>query len=240
MLNITSRYAYTCKWRFSVKSVVMVFGESSSSWRKNRVDRIWHLSGSCRSEVDQTKHLGILISVFGSSLSHISRSISLARSSFLHFSQFALDLAVYIPTPHFDYLNPFLQPSFQYGIEVIYPTQTELLILERGQLTMLQIVPVRAPSIAIHFLLVLFLLHLSFGESTFPFLSLPDSAILKQVFLSRYHSPSTKGFSSHIKSIPLSNLDLPSVPELLEAFPTKIARKAHVKSILYITFYEQF
>ena len=59
------------------------------------------------------------------------------------------------------------------------------------------------------------------------------------MFLSRYHSPSTKGFSSHIKSI-LSDLDLPSVPELLEAFPTKIAWKALVKSIIYISFHEQF
>ncbi len=65
-----------------LQSLLLWFLESPLPLRERRVDWNWYLSGSCLSEVDQTKHLGILISVSGSSLNHISRSVSLARSSF--------------------------------------------------------------------------------------------------------------------------------------------------------------
>ncbi len=126
----------------------MVFGESSSSRSKNRVDRNWFLSGSCLSEVDQTKHLGILISVSGSSLNHISRSISLARSSFFALQPVGSRFGCLHPLTSLRLFKSIPSAILQYGLDLIYPTQTELLMLERGQLTMLRIVlglPVRAP-----------------------------------------------------------------------------------------------
>ena len=132
----------------------------------------------------------------------------------------------------------------QFGFDVVYPTQSELHLLERGQLTMLRSIlglPTRAPAYGLHYLLgtlpmqlLVYKKHLSLLHAI---LSLPDQATVKEVFLYRYHhsSAADRGFVSHILSI-LHELDLPSLPELLSSLPSKLAWKSHVKAMLYVRF----
>ena len=64
MLNIVSR-----KWHILYgvsKSIILVFGESHQSRSLNRKTRIWFLNWVPLKEGDLFKHLGILISVTGS------------------------------------------------------------------------------------------------------------------------------------------------------------------------------
>lgn len=125
--------------------------------------------------------------------------------------------------------------SLQYGWDVLYPTKTELAMLERGQLSMLRIIlglPTRAPVIGIHYLLgtlpmqlLIFKKHLTLLHGI---LSLPDSAVPKSVFLYRYQLMLNKGYCFHIHNI-LSDLSLPSVVDLAHSLPTRAAWKATVK-----------
>ena len=83
MLNIVHRYALC--WRYhlnGVKSVVMVFGESTCSRRKARADRRWRLGDSVLKEVDEQHHLGILRSVFNSSVARTNERATSGRSTF--------------------------------------------------------------------------------------------------------------------------------------------------------------
>ena len=83
MLNIVNRYAFTWQYSFSTtKSKILVFGESAASQKRPRPLRSWSLGGFHLSEADSVRHLGITLSVNGSSLDHTLQSISRARSSF--------------------------------------------------------------------------------------------------------------------------------------------------------------
>ena len=107
-------------------------------------------------------------------------------------------------------------PILIFGLEVQFPTDSEILMLERCQLSILRIIlglPNRVPSVSLHYLLgmlpiklLLFRSHLSF---LYRLLSLSDTATSKCLFLSRYQT-AKYGFSHQINSI-LGDLDLPDV-----------------------------
>lgn len=245
MLDVVSRFAHTWRYSFNTaKSCILVFGESSRSRSMARQSRSWLLSGAPISEADSVKHLGITMSVSGSSLLHTSRAISQARSSFFALQAMGSRFGCVHPLTALKLVKALPLSLLQFGLEVIHPTNSELTMMERGQRTMLRAIlglPVRAPALGIHSLLgtlpVQLLVqkrHLSFLHAV---LSLPDSAISKRLLLARCHLTPSRGFPHQVVNI-LSDLDLPSVVELNNSLPSKAAWKAHIKSILYLSLHE--
>ena len=134
----------------------MVFGESPISHRRLRQTRTWFLSGSPVNEVDTVTHLGIILSVSGSTLPHVLRNISSARSAFY---------ALHSVNPHGGCLHPstslklfksFPLSILQFGLGVLSLPKTHMLMLERCQVGILRYIlslPSRTSTIAVHYLL---------------------------------------------------------------------------------------
>ena len=137
-------------------------------------------------------------------------------------------------------------PILIFGLEVLFPTDSEITMLEQCQLSILRIIlglPNRVPSVSLHYLLgmlpiklLLFRSHLSF--CTDRLLSLSDTATSKCLFLSRYQT-ARYGFSHRINSI-LGDLDLPDVVDLMSIAPSKLAWSAFVKTSLHCLFRDTF
>ena len=128
-----------------------------------------------------------------------------------------------------------------FGFEVLFPSMSEIRMLDRCQLAILRIIlglPVRAPSIAIHHLTGtlpfksrIYGAHMSF---LYRVLSLPEDSVSRAVFIWRYDSHPASGFCHHVFNI-LEELDLPHPADLLQlGLPSKQVWKAHVKSLLYL------
>ncbi len=103
-----------------------------------RAIRQWKIGDAVIGERDQAKHLGILWSVSGSTIGHVSVMTTSARSAFY---------AIQSVGPRF---------GLSYGLEVLSPTKTELLMLERCQLAILKSIlglPSRVSSLAVDIIL---------------------------------------------------------------------------------------
>ena len=131
-------------------------------------------------------------------------------------------------------------PILIFGLEVVFPSASEILMLEHCQLAFfIRIIlgfPVYAPSYAIHFLLSTLPIKLLLFKAHLSFLSFPDGNTFKCLFLSRFNN-SQYGFSNHIVSI-LNELDFPDIDDLATIFPSNQAWSAFVKSTLYLHFYD--
>ena len=199
MLNIC--HAYSFRWHYSfnaAKSGILVFGESPVSRSRARLSRSWFIDGSPIPESDSFKHLGIVLSVSGSSLQHTLYSITAARSAFY---------AIQSVGPRFGLLHPVSLRLFKayslcilrFGLDVIFPTKSELVMLERCQLAILRSLlglPTRSNAAAIHVLLgtlpmsfVAIKAHLGFLLRV---LALPDAATANSILSFRLSHPLQK------------------------------------------------
>ena len=73
------------RWRYSFnvsKSVILVLGETSKSREHYRQQRVWKLRDDSVQEVDKQKDLGILRSIFNSSVHNTNERCSAGRSAF--------------------------------------------------------------------------------------------------------------------------------------------------------------
>ena len=136
-------------------------------------------------------------------------------------------------------------PCLHFGLDVLSPTKSEEVMLERAQLAILKIIlglPARAPSITIHYLLGTLPIHLIVYQKHLCFLhsllSLPNNAAPKSIFLLRYDSSPFNGFCFLIKKI-LVELQLPSVSQLMSDLPIKEAWKAYIKGLFHIMIKDQ-
>ena len=85
MLDIVCNYA--SRWYYlpnSLKSLVMVIGESTAVRQRKRRNRLWKLGESIIAEVDE-QHLGILRSVYNSTIHRTNERATAARSAFFAF-----------------------------------------------------------------------------------------------------------------------------------------------------------
>ncbi len=124
-------------------------------------------------EVDTFRHLGDFIFVSGSALPHTTRSISSAGSAFY---------AIQAVGPRFGCLHPLTSLKLFYAYsfcilcfsyDLLSPTKSELLMLERCQLSILQSIlglPSSTNSLAIHHLLGTIPMALSLTEAHLLFL----------------------------------------------------------------------
>ena len=72
-------------WQYQLnvhKSSILVFGETAVSRKKNRTVRKWMVDGETVPESDSQKHLGILYTVFSSSVHRTVERCSAGRSAF--------------------------------------------------------------------------------------------------------------------------------------------------------------
>ena len=83
MLNIVSKY--TSQWQYSLsadKSVVMMVGETSKTRTRARASRKWMLGGQTIQKVDEQHHLGILRTVYSTSIHRTAERCTPGRSAF--------------------------------------------------------------------------------------------------------------------------------------------------------------
>ena len=83
MLDIVFEYAR--KWQYqlnSIKSLVMVMIESAATRVREQLRHKWKLGNSFVHEADEQHHLGILRSVFNSTVHRTNERATLARSAF--------------------------------------------------------------------------------------------------------------------------------------------------------------
>ena len=124
MLDIAGMYAYKWQYTFNAnKSKVMVFGESAASRRELRKSRLWYISGSIIAESDSISHLGITLSLSGSSLNHTMKSISLARSSFYSLHSVGPRFGCLHSTTALKLFKAFPLSILRFGLEVIFPSK---------------------------------------------------------------------------------------------------------------------
>ena len=85
MLDIVSSYAKKWRYRFNAsKSWILVFGESTSQRQKLRGLRKWFIESNCQiKEADEVRHLGILRSVYTTTVHRTNDRASSGRSAFL-------------------------------------------------------------------------------------------------------------------------------------------------------------
>ena len=167
-----------------------------------RKSHLWYLSGTKISEVDTISHLGITLSLLGFTpcspypqpgVSFTPYTLAGPRFGCLH------------PSTALELFNSFPLSILHFGLEVVFPSNSEIKMLERCQLAILcsiLVLPSRAPCVAIHYLMgtlpVRLQSHLSFLHKL---LSLPDSATSKAIFLLRADASPHVCFSGRINSI---------------------------------------
>ena len=188
MLHITSNYAY--RWHYSFNSWKSIFGESHSSRKVLCSSRIWNMNGFSIPETDSICHLGITISISGSSLNHTLRIIASARSAFYSLQSAGPRFGCFHPTTALKVFNAVPLAILRYGLEVVFPTNSEVLMLERCQLALLKSImglPTRCPNIAVHYLLGTIPMRLQIIRAHLSFLlrilALPDSATAREILL---------------------------------------------------------
>ena len=221
-------HQYSFQWHYSFnpkKSTILVVSESRVSRRTGRLLRSWHIGNDTISESDTVKHLGILLTVSGSSLSHTLKSISSARSVFY---------AIQSVSPRFGSLHPLTSLRLfkayslcilKFGYDVLFPTRSELLMLDRSQLAILKSIlglPYRTSSIAIHTLLGTLPMSAEIIRSRLSFLLrillLSDLATSKAILLYRFSHPLNRSFVTCCSTL-LEDLSLPSIEQLLSLAP---------------------
>ena len=127
-------HQYAKRWRYQlngVKSVAMVFGESSSSRRAARSTREWRLGDTALQEVDEQHHLGILRSVHSSTIHRTSERATSGRSAFFALNSVGSRFGCLHPLTSLKLYNFLCMPILLYGYELWTLSRTELLLLER-------------------------------------------------------------------------------------------------------------
>ena len=134
MLDIANDYA--TKWRYSFnasKSVVLVLGETSRSREHNRLHRKWSLGSHTVLEVDEQHHLGILRTVFNSTVHNTNERCSAGRSVFYALNAVGSRFGSLHPTTSLRLYQNLCLPILLYGAEISLLSKTEVTMIERTQ-----------------------------------------------------------------------------------------------------------
>jgi hypothetical protein len=241
-LMLDKAHSYASLWHYSfgaAKSMILVFGESATSRKILRQSRSWNIGGEIIQEVDTAKHLGILFSVTSSTLNHTLKSVTSARGAFYALTPYGARSGCLHPKTSMRLYYSYVRPILLYGFDLITPTNSELVILERAQLTILRIilgVPTRTSTIAIHAILgtlsIKYLIYYRQLLLLHSILSLPPSSTQRRLLLSRLHTANKRSFITNVQEI-LTELDLPDVVLLSQQLPSKRSWKCLIKTLLF-------
>ena len=217
MLDIASSYAKSWKYSFNAtKSSVLVLGEASRSRALRRPTRHWLIQGSPIPEKDEQKHLGVLQTVFHSTVHRTTRRCSAGRSTFYALNAVGSRHGCLHPLTSYHLYITLCVPILLYGSELWCLTKSETTMLESVHRT-IQGVPSRCHSSALLHLLdslsITNMIHLKQLNFAYSFSSMVQDALPRKVLLNRMVSNPMKG------SIPIWNQlleenDLPLLHEL--------------------------
>ena len=148
---------YAFRWRYQLnaqKSSILVFGKSPVSWKQNRTNRKWLLSGTVIPERNTQHHLGILHrTVHSSSIGRTIERCSAGKSAFFAVSSM---FGCLHPTTSFRLYFSFCISILLYGCELWSVTASEITMLERVHrkiLRTIQGLPLRCRSKALQCLM---------------------------------------------------------------------------------------
>ena len=246
MLDIVSSYALMWHYELNAqKSAILVLGESSVSRQRNRSRREWTVGGDVIPECDSQKHLGILHTVYSTSIHRTVERCSAGRSAFFALNAVGSRFGCLHPTTSLKIYIPIML----YGCEIWSLTRSEFVMLERVHrriLRTIQGLPLRCHSKALLHLMgfssitsLIQQRQLNFVRS---FASLPADSLPRLVLEKRFSGSPMKG-SLPIFCTLLESLDLPSLPSIIEGSWSRKAWRRWVgnlcRSIEYSSFLDE-
>ena len=238
MLDIVHDYAQ--KWRYNLnadKSVVMVLGESSCSRRMARSVRKWTLGDEVLKEVDEQHHLGILRTVFNSTIRCTNERATAGRSTFYALNSVGSRFGRLHPLTSLRLYQALCLPLLLYGSELWTLTKTESLSLEwvhRRILRTIQGLPIRGHSASLTTLLGVQDIQPLIQQRQLNFIvsvaNLDPDALPRMVLCARSASSTAKGITRHYQQV-LSDFNLPDLSSLLSEPPKGSPWKAFIKKL---------
>jgi hypothetical protein len=154
--DVNVEHNYASKWHYSfgaAKSVILVFWESATSRKTLRQSCCWFINQEAIREGDSAKHLGVTFSVTSSTLNHTLKSVVTAWGAFFALTPYGVRFGCSHPKTSLQLYYSYVHPILTFGLHVVNITISELLNLERAQLTIQRIilgVPTRTATSAIH------------------------------------------------------------------------------------------
>ena len=156
MLNIVD--SYSSYWRYSInarKSAILVFGESPNSRAHCRPRRYWSINNATIPEADKQHHLGVLRTVYPTSVQRTVERCSAGRGAFFALNVVGTRFGCLHPLTSLRLYSTFCLPVMLYGYELWVPSKSEFLMLEwvhRKILRTIQDLPIRCSSLALQIL----------------------------------------------------------------------------------------
>ena len=109
----------------------MVLGETARTRPRARESRKWHLGNEVVKEVDEQHHLGILRTVFTSSIHRSAERCTSARSAFFALNSVGSRFGCLHPLTSYRLYNSLCIPILLYGAELWTLSKVELNMFER-------------------------------------------------------------------------------------------------------------
>ena len=229
--------------------MVMVLGETSRTRRLARSARKWTLGDEVLKEVDEQHHLGILRTVFNSTIHHTNERATAGRSTFYALNTVGSCFGRLHPLTSLKFYQALCLPLPLYGSELWTLTKTELLSLERVHrriLRTIQDLPIRCHSASLTTLLGVQDIQTLVQQRQLNFIvsvaNLDPDALPRKILSARSTSTTAKGITRQYHQV-LTNLNLPGLSFLLSEPPKCSPWKAFIKKHLgftsYLTFLEE-
>ena len=135
---------------------VMVLGESAKTRLSARLSRKWYIGSEEISETDEQHHLGILHTVFTSTIHRTSEKCTTARSSFFALNSIDSRFGCLHPLTSYRLYQTLCIPILLYGTEIWTLSKAELNMLERVHQNILRTIqglPTRCHSTSLNHML---------------------------------------------------------------------------------------
>ena len=181
----------------------MVLGESAKTRLSARLSRKWYIGQEEISETDEQHHLGILRTVFTSTIHRTSERCTAARSSFFALNSIGSRFGCLHPLTSYRLYQTLCIPILLYGAEIWTLSKAELNMLERVHRNILRTIqglPTRCHSTSLNHMLgsnniesMIFQRKLNFVNSI---ISLDNNSLPKKLLIKRTQDPLAKGFNT--------------------------------------------